>query len=71
MKWPDKTVSLLQGGWGSIVTFIAILIAGNQSDKIGAKYLQIKVMWAVCIFLLMLNLTYKLWNLYLLWTLRA
>lgn len=62
MKWSDKTVSLLQGGWGSIVTFIAILIAGNQSDKIGAKYLQIKVMWAVCIFLLMLNLTYKLWN---------
>lgn len=62
MKWSDKTVSLLQGGWGSIVTFIAILIAGNQSDKIGAKYLQIKVMWAVCIFLLMLNLTYKFWN---------
>lgn len=62
MKWPDNRVSVLQGGWGSIVTFIAILIAGNQSDKLGAKYLQIKVMWAVCIFLLILNVTYTFWH---------
>ena len=65
MKWPDKTVSVLQGGWGSIVTFIAILIAGNQSDKWGAKYLQVKVMWSVCIFLLILNATYTFWNFHL------
>jgi PAT family beta-lactamase induction signal transducer AmpG len=62
LKWPDKTVSLLQGGWGSVITFIAILIAGNLSDKLGAKYLQIKVMWAICIFLLTLSLTYNFWN---------
>ena len=62
LKWSDKTVSVLQGGWGSIVTFIAILIAGNQSDKLGPKFLQIKVMWAICIFLLVLNLSYTLWN---------
>jgi PAT family beta-lactamase induction signal transducer AmpG len=55
-------VSVLQGGWGSIVTFVAILIAGNQSDKLGAKYLQIKVMWAICIFLLILNVTYTFWH---------
>lgn len=62
MKWSDKQVSLLQGGWGSIVTFIAIIIAGNTSDKIGHKPLQVKVMWAVCIFLLVINITNSFWH---------
>ncbi len=61
LKWPDKQVSLLQGGWGSIITFMAIIIAGNISDKIGAKHLQVKVMWAVCLFLLVINITHRLW----------
>ncbi len=62
MKWSDKQVSLLQGGWGSIVTFIAIIIAGNISDKIGHKPLQVKIMWAVCIFLIIVNSTHNLWH---------
>ncbi|MGI8952252.1 MAG: MFS transporter [Chitinophagaceae bacterium] len=62
MKWSDKQVSLLQGGWGSIVTFIAIIIAGSKSDKMGHKPLQIKIMWAVCIFLLIVNITHNLWS---------
>ena len=62
MKWPDKQVSVLQGGWGSIVTFIAIILAGSKSDKIGHKPLQVKVMWAVCIFLLIVNATHNLWS---------
>lgn len=61
VKWPDKEVSYLQGGWGSIVTFVAILIAGGISDKVGHKKLQIKIMWAVCIFLLVLNATNAFW----------
>lgn len=62
MKWPDKQVSLLQGGWGSILTFIAIIIAGSISDKLGHKSLQVKVMWTVCIFLLVINSTHNLWS---------
>ena len=62
MKWSDKQVSLLQGGWGSIITFIAIIISGNISDKIGHKPLQVKVMWAVCFFLLIINSTHNLWT---------
>ncbi len=61
MKWPDKQVSLLQGGWGSIVTFIAIILAGRTSDKVGHKPMQVIVMWCVCIFLLVLNATNFLW----------
>ncbi|MDQ2864089.1 MAG: MFS transporter [Bacteroidota bacterium] len=62
MRWSDKKVSMLQGGWGSLVTFIAILISGSASDKIGHKRLQIKVMWGVCLFLLILNGSAALWR---------
>ena len=62
MKWSDNKVSLLQGGWGSIVTFFAILLAGSKSDKLGHKRMQVIVMWFVCIFLLILNITYGLWS---------
>ena len=55
LKWSDGTVSLIQGGWGSILTFSCIILAGLQSDRMGAKRMQVKVMWAVCIFLLLLN----------------
>ncbi len=62
MKWPDKTVSVLQGGWGSMITFVAIIIAGIKSDSMGPKKMQVKVMWAVCIYLLILNATFKFWH---------
>jgi len=62
LKWPDKTVSLLQGSWGSVITFIAIILAGTSSDKIGAKRMQVKVMWGISIFLILLNSTFPLWH---------
>lgn len=62
LQWPDKTVSLLQGSWGSIITFTAIIVAGAASDKIGAKKLQLYAMWGVCLFLIVLNVSYNLWH---------
>lgn len=62
LKWPDNRVSLLQGGWGSLVTFIAIVSVGRISDKIGHKPLQIKVMWTVCGFLVLFNLSAAFWR---------
>ncbi len=62
LQWPDKTVSLLQGSWGSIITLVAIFIAGALSDKIGAKKLQLIGFWSVCVFLLVLNSSYQLWR---------
>lgn len=62
LQWPDKTVSFLQGSWGSIITFAAIIIAGAASDKIGAKKLQLSAMWGVCFFLIVLNISYNLWH---------
>ena len=62
LKWSDKSVSLLQGSWGSAITFVAILIAGAASDKIGAKQMQVKVMWGVCFFLILLNCFSGFWH---------
>ncbi|MEJ7822552.1 MAG: MFS transporter, partial [Chitinophagaceae bacterium] len=62
LKWPDKSVSMLQGSWGSVITFVAILIAGAASDKIGAKRMQVKVMWGVRFFLILLNCSSRLWH---------
>jgi len=62
LKWSDKSVSLLQGGWGSIITFIAILIAGIASDRIGPKKMQIYVMWGICLFLMSLSACYVYWS---------
>lgn len=50
LQWPDKTVSILQVSWGSIITFAAIIVAGAASDKMGAKKLQVYSMWGVGIF---------------------
>ena len=62
LNWPDRTVSLIQGGWGSILTFVGIIAAGIQSDRIGAKTMQVRVMWVVCLFLLALNGCSLVWN---------
>lgn len=62
LNWSDRTVSLVQGGWGSVLTFFGIILAGIQSDRMGAKTMQIKVMWIVCLFLLVLNGCSWAWN---------
>lgn len=62
LKWDDKTVSILQGSWGSVLTFVAIILGGVASDKLGAKLVQVKVMWGVAIFLLVLNSSFHFWH---------
>lgn len=62
LKWPDQSVSLLQGSWGSILTFMVIIGGGIISDKLGPRILQLKVMWTVSLFLLVLNGFFFLWN---------
>ena len=55
LGWADQSVSVLQGSWGSLLTFVVIIGGGAVSDRIGAKKLQQKVMWGVAVFLLLLN----------------
>ncbi|RYZ46830.1 MAG: hypothetical protein EOP49_22575 [Sphingobacteriales bacterium] len=62
LHWPDASVSVLQGGWGTILTFAAIILAGKISDKIGPKKMQITVMWGICLYLLALSAGSGYWN---------
>lgn len=62
LKWSDKSVSIIQGSWGSIITFVAIILGGIISDRMGAKKLQVKVMWAIGLFLIIMNGLFHLWH---------
>lgn len=62
LHYPDHKLSVLQGGWGSLVVFCVILAGGVMADRIGARKLQIKVMWVLALFLLLFNAISSLWK---------
>lgn len=62
LEWPDRSVSIMQGTWGSVLTFIGILAGGYISDKVGAQKMQIAVLWFLGLFLIILNIFYFLWH---------
>ncbi len=62
LHWHDNDVSVLQGSWGSILTFGVIVVGGIISDRIGATRLQMIVMWIFGLFLLLLCGFYYLWT---------
>ncbi|MET0242004.1 MAG: MFS transporter [Flavitalea sp.] len=55
LNWSDESVSVLQGGFGIIVTIIAILIAGIIADKIGPGRMQFFVLSGICAFLFLVS----------------
>lgn len=61
LKWPDQDVSVLQGSWGSLLTFGVIVGGGILSDRVGARRLQVWVMWCIGLFLLILCSLSFLW----------
>lgn len=61
LKWPDNQLSVLQGGWGSLITFGVIISGGVFADKIGAGRLLGKVLLALSLFLLLFNSLSFLW----------
>lgn len=63
LKWPSHEVSILQGSYGSFITFTVIIAGGILADRMGAGKLQVKVMWALTLFLLLFNGIYLFWHL--------
>ncbi len=61
LKWPDEELSVLTGGWGSLVTLTVVLAGGLLADKFGASRLQRTVLLALALFLVLFNATYQLW----------
>ena len=37
LGWSDQSVSVMQGSWGSLLTFVVIIGGGAVSDRMGAK----------------------------------
>ena len=61
LHWKDNDVSVLQGSWGSLLTFGVVITGGVISDRIGASRLLRMVIWVLGIFLLILCGFYYLW----------
>jgi PAT family beta-lactamase induction signal transducer AmpG len=61
LKWPDNQLSVMQGGWGSIITFAVVISGGVLADKIGAGKMLSKVLLVLCLFLLVFNSFSFLW----------
>lgn len=62
LHWPDKSLSVLQGSWGTAVSFIALMIGGMVADKFGPRRLQVRIMWILGIFLLVINALFFIWH---------
>ncbi len=55
LHWPDQKLSVLQGGWGSLITFGVLMAGGVIADRMGALGLQRKVLLFLAVFLILFN----------------
>ncbi|AMR34573.1 MFS transporter [Mucilaginibacter sp. PAMC 26640] len=53
LHWADNSVSVLQGGWGTIATLFVTIGGGVIADIIGPAKLQVRVMLAISLFLIL------------------
>ena len=61
LHWADNSVSVLQGGWGTLATLTVTLSAGYLADKMGAAKLQHIVMVVIALFLIIFSLLSEFW----------
>lgn len=60
--WPDQDLSVLQGSWGSLLTFVVVIAGGTIADKIGPQKLQRIVLIVLGTYLLLFNALSPFWN---------
>lgn len=61
LHWPDADVSILQGTWGSLLSFAVLLSGGVLVDRLGPSRLQYWVLVGMAGFLLLLNSLSPFW----------
>lgn len=61
--WPDQDLSVLQGSWGSLLTFVVVIAGGTIADKIGPQKLQRTVLIVLGTYLILFNALSPLWHL--------
>ncbi len=62
LHWPDQKVSVLQGSWGSIITFTILMAGGIVADKMGPPKLQRRVLLFLGAFLVLFNALSFAWR---------
>lgn len=62
LHWPDQKLSMLQGGWGTLITFVVLMAGGVIADRIGHVKLQRQVLFFFAVFLLLFNALSFAWN---------
>jgi PAT family beta-lactamase induction signal transducer AmpG len=62
LHWADQQISVLQGGWGTLATVLVTITGGVVADRIGPAKLQLRVMLALCAFLIIFNSLGFLWG---------
>ncbi len=62
LHYPDQELSVLQGGWGSLIVFAVVLTGGTIADRVGVLNLQLKLMWVMAGFLFVFNALSFLWS---------
>lgn len=61
LHWPDTDVSMLQGSWGSLASFVLLMGGGVLVDRIGPHRLQYWVMVGLAGFLLLFSCLAPFW----------
>lgn len=62
LHWPDQKLSVLQGSWGSLVTFSVLMAGGVIADRMGQAKLQRFVLLFLSFFLLLFNALSFAWH---------
>jgi PAT family beta-lactamase induction signal transducer AmpG len=62
LKWSDEELSVLTGGWGSLVTLSVILSGGLLADRMGAARLQRNMLLLLALFLIVFNGLAFMWT---------
>jgi PAT family beta-lactamase induction signal transducer AmpG len=64
LKWPDTEVSVLQGTWGSLLSFLVLIGGGVLVDRLSAGLIQRWVLVGMAILLLVFNILAPIWSTY-------
>jgi PAT family beta-lactamase induction signal transducer AmpG len=62
LHWPDQKLSVLQGGWGSVITFGVLMAGGVIADRMGHARLQRQVLLFLAVFLILFNALSFAWR---------
>lgn len=62
LHWPDQKLSMLQGSWGTVITFLVLMTGGVLADRIGHAKLQRITLVFLAFFLLLFNALSFAWQ---------